>query len=776
MYGFIAWQLQAWQLWAVAATNLVLMLGGLISWQMAQRQHSVGALRLLIGLLIFGALLSVTFVGGIGILGAILVVMLGLSVASQGIPRHQLNILLIIIIVAAFVVIGVSFVAQPIQFIAPQLDQFITIASVAIIAVFSFFIIRQFGNYPLPTKLLVAFLGIVAVALAAQGFITNLVIRDELQDRVGSNLDALATSKAQEFVSLIESQVAGLRALSLNKFVQDSMEATSSRPRPDEATIQQLDLEWRNATDNSETVIQAVVANEVAGEFREYQQNFPGNVEVFATDKYGLNLAATNRTSDLYQADEDWWRGALRNGLYVGAPEFDASASTISVIIALPVRSHNGSDFVGILRTTIDLQSFNLIFRTGLPSTGSAIEIFLPDGAHFGINRDGQLQQGSEVYTAEQFALWFDETQPYQTFDRGNGTELLAAAPMQGGDSLLTVVDRTIGELGWHMVVTQLEAEALAPLTTITNTALAVVLGALLVAAVFAALIAQVLARPITRLTETAAKITGGDINALAPVEADDEVGALAIAINVMTAQIRETLAGLEARVAERTRAIAASAEVSRRLSTVLDRQKLVSEVVEQVQTAFGYYHVHIYFWDEAREHLVMAGGTGEAGQTMLANGHKIAKGQGLVGRAADTNNPVLVPNTAEDPNWLPNPLLPNTRAELAVPIALGERVLGVLDVQENVVNGLDREDEEVLQSLANQVAIATQNASTFAQTQRQADVEAMVNTIGQKIQSATTVEAAMQVAAREVGRALGGTKAVVRLKNYASAEQQPLN
>ena len=220
----------------------------------------------------------------------------------------------------------------------------------------------------------------------------------------------------------------------------------------------------------------------------------------------------------------------------------------------------------------------------------------------------------------------------------------------------------------------------------------------------------------------------------------------------------------------ESTQKIAADmgvvANVGIATSTITNPQHLLQEVVDLSKEFFKLYHAHIYLLNEAGDSLELTAGAGEVGKQMVSEKRSIPldSEQSLVARAARTREGVTVNDVTAAPDFLPHPLLPNTRSEMAVPMIVGGKVIGVLDVQSEIVNRFTDVDVSIQTTLASQVAVALQNARSFSQAQQQAERESTVNLITQKIQSASNIEAALQIAVRELGHALGQKQTFVAL------------
>ncbi len=282
----------------------------------------------------------------------------------------------------------------------------------------------------------------------------------------------------------------------------------------------------------------------------------------------------------------------------------------------------------------------------------------------------------------------------------------------------------------------------------------------LLLAAAVSLWLARTLTAPIETLQQTAQQIAKGNLDVKAEVGTYDEIGMLAQTFNQMTNQLQETFGRLE----RRNKAIETSADVSRHISTILDPEQLLTEVTEQIQKTFKYYSVQIYLLDALKQNLMLTSGTGEAGRLLLAAGHKIPAGDGATWQAVTSNKTTLLADVTQDQNRAFEPLLPNTQTEIFVPIAIGEQVLGVLAVQHDEPGGLRQLDADLLQLVASQVATALQNARAYEQIQRKAEQEALINSINQRIENATTIEGVLDIAARELRRTLGAQRTVVEL------------
>lgn len=165
---------------------------------------------------------------------------------------------------------------------------------------------------------------------------------------------------------------------------------------------------------------------------------------------------------------------------------------------------------------------------------------------------------------------------------------------------------------------------------------------------------------------------------------------------------------------------LAAAAEIGRLVTSALDLTTIFSRTVNLVSERFGYYHAAIFLVEETGFNIVLREATGEVGAEMKARGHSLpVNDKSIVGKVSLRGEPVVVNNTTVDPVFRPNPLLPDTRAETAIPLRIGNRIIGALDIQSTIVGAFTPDDVGVLQILADQVAIAIDNARSYEVSQQ---------------------------------------------------------
>lgn len=196
---------------------------------------------------------------------------------------------------------------------------------------------------------------------------------------------------------------------------------------------------------------------------------------------------------------------------------------------------------------------------------------------------------------------------------------------------------------------------------------------------------------------------------------------------------LEEERKNLEARIEERTRLLTrqtslmeTAGEIAHQISMETDQENLLRTTIQLIRDRLGYYHAGIFLMDEADEYAVLVSALGEAGEKMLAQGHRLKKGEeGIVGNVVARGEARIALDVGKDAVHFKNPLLPFTRSEIALPIKIGERVLGALDIQSTEPEAFSQVDIQSLQIIANQLAVALERIRLIDQLEQTvADLE----------------------------------------------------
>ncbi len=186
---------------------------------------------------------------------------------------------------------------------------------------------------------------------------------------------------------------------------------------------------------------------------------------------------------------------------------------------------------------------------------------------------------------------------------------------------------------------------------------------------------------------------------------------------------------------------LAAAAEVARDATAILDVDRLLKETVRLISEQFGFYHAGVFLLDEQNEYAVLQAASSEGGQRMLARGHKLKVGEvGIVGYVAGTGEPRVAADVGKDAVFFNNPDLPQTRSEMALPLKVRDRVIGVLDVQSTQVAAFTEEDVTTLQTMADQLAVAIANGQLFQRVRADAMRRALINRVTQAATSSLEI------------------------------------
>lgn len=247
-------------------------------------------------------------------------------------------------------------------------------------------------------------------------------------------------------------------------------------------------------------------------------------------------------------------------------------------------------------------------------------------------------------------------------------------------------------------------------------------------------LVGRLVTSPLHQITALTSRVALGDYTGQANLKSRDEMNILATSFNSMTNELRQTLEGLEQRVKERTadleranqettqraKTLRTIAEISNTVTSLESLDELLPKITQRTSEALGVYHTGIFMVDANGEYAVLRATNSAGGQKMLARGHRLKVGQvGIVGYVSGSGIARIALDVGKDAVFFNNPDLPETRSELALPLKLRGKTVGVLDVQSIERAAFTSEDIDTLSLLAGQIAITIQNARLFEETER---------------------------------------------------------
>jgi GAF domain-containing protein/HAMP domain-containing protein len=274
-------------------------------------------------------------------------------------------------------------------------------------------------------------------------------------------------------------------------------------------------------------------------------------------------------------------------------------------------------------------------------------------------------------------------------------------------------------EWGWYVISSETESELLGPIDKLGTYIGGLLALSLLIAFAAIMVLTRRLTAPIQALLASTERIRRGDLAVPIGVTTNDEIGTLANAFNSMTARLREVIGSLEQRVTERTQdlerralQLQTASEIAQEAVSTHDLDTLLDRSVNLIQEHFGFYHVSIYAPDEQRQYAVLRAGAGEVGKIMVQRGYRVRIGEvGIVSHVAGSGEPRVINDVKTDFTFVKHPLLPDTACVAVLPLKVAGRVIGVLDVQSQRVNAFTQDILAILQTLADQLAVAIENA-----------------------------------------------------------------
>jgi HAMP domain-containing protein len=271
--------------------------------------------------------------------------------------------------------------------------------------------------------------------------------------------------------------------------------------------------------------------------------------------------------------------------------------------------------------------------------------------------------------------------------------------------------------------------------------------------------------QPLTSLSEFAVRVSKGDWDYRVDEGREDEVGQLGSSLNLMAEELGTLYQSLESRVEERTKHIRTASEVARAVISIPNLDELLRQAVRLIKDRFGYDHVSIFLLDKDGANAILRETTSSTDEALKTVGHRLEVGSSsIVGQVTESNQPRIASDTDSDQKYSLDELLPGAHSEVAIPLQITGKSLGALAIQSYETDTFQKGDIEVLQTLADQLSAAIENARLAQVSTNAAERARLVSEITGQISGLMDPDQVLRTTALALHKALGEVEVEVRL------------
>ena len=234
---------------------------------------------------------------------------------------------------------------------------------------------------------------------------------------------------------------------------------------------------------------------------------------------------------------------------------------------------------------------------------------------------------------------------------------------------------------------------------------------------------------------------------------------------NALTLALEHEAEHFKQRVDSRTATIKISSIISQHVASILDEQALIKDTLHLLQEHKDYLHMSVFLKDDFVDFdtLYLAEDLDRNRQSVVPKGYRLPQKTGLLGKVFEERRAFWVTDLQNSDYVVPGDPSPLSDSEMAVPIKLGEEIIGIIDIRQDESRNLDLDDAFLLESIADQLSVGIRNARLYARAKRQAHQQILVNSVREELQSATTVAEAITIAGEILSNELEvGTKITI--------------